>query len=369
MRSAAKVFCGAAFVALSVTSQVFSQEIKPANSKSWEVSGNIQFQHLYNKDIASDSSRSNEGFRIRRGRLVAKGKLTDYVETSFQIEVRDNSPRLKDAEGKIKLASEFFFRFGQFKVPMWREELRSSTRLMLAERSAAADSLVGLNLSARHIGIEFGRAPKAGLQFAFNFSNGAGEGGREDAGQSKSSSRFINNGKLLTGRLNWIASKTFQLGLSGAVNNVGVKTLTTDNTGTITAFAPDFGAYFTTSTKSQLDIEGGAAFGKVSKDFLRLTTGKSPRFTLFDVTGRWLTQMNSASAGFGGLDAFELAAGFTYIERNSEVPDDEVKFLRFGPALYFGKNTRLQFNAEMIMPNAPAADNVFQIRSQANFVF
>lgn len=183
MRSAARMFCGAAIIVMAVTSQVFPQEIKPANSKSWEVSGNVQLQHLYNKDIASDSNRINEGFRIRRGRLVVKGKLTDYVETNFQIEVRDNSPRLKDAEGKVKMASDLYFRFGQFKVPMWREELRSSTRLLLAERSAAADFLIAYNLSARHIGVEFGRAPKAGLQFAFNLSNGAGEGGREDAGQ------------------------------------------------------------------------------------------------------------------------------------------------------------------------------------------
>ncbi len=367
MRDATRVLCGAGFVALFFSSSVFSQEIKPANSKSWEVSGNIQFQHLYNTDIASDSSRTNEGFRMRRGRLVVKGKLTDYVETSFQIDVRDNSPRLKDAEGKIKLANEFFFRFGQFKVPVWREELRSSTRLLMAERSPAADFLIAYNLSARHLGVEFGRASKAGLQFAFNLSNGAGEGGREEAGVTKGN--FVNNGKLLTGRCNWIASKTFQLGLAGAVNHVGAKISNTDNTGTITAIAPDFGAYFATGEKSQLDIEGGAAFGKVSKDFLGTAATDDQGFTLFDVTGRWLSQLGTANAGLGGLDAFELAAGFSFIEGNSEVSDDEVKYLRFGPAFYFGKNTRLQFNAEMIMPNASGADNVFQIRSQANFVF
>jgi len=367
------MFCGAAIIVMAVTSQVFPQEIKPANSKSWEVSGNVQLQHLYNKDIASDSNRINEGFRIRRGRLVVKGKLTDYVETNFQIEVRDNSPRLKDAEGKVKMASDLYFRFGQFKVPMWREELRSSTRLLLAERSAAADFLIAYNLSARHIGVEFGRAPKAGLQFAFNLSNGAGEGGREDAGQSKgnfpNNSNFANNGKLLTGRLNWIASKTFQLGLAGAINHVGAKISTTDNTGTITAITPDFGAYFATSERSQLDIEGNAAFGTMSKEALGAAATADQKFTLFDVTGRWLTHMSTANTSFGGFDAFELAAGFTFVEGNSEVSDDEVNYLRFGPAFYFGKNTRLQFNAEMIMPNASGADNVFQIRSQANFVF
>lgn len=360
------VLCGAA-VTLFCANHAFTQEVKTANAKSWELSGNIQLQHLYNTDIEGDASRTNEGFRIRRGRLVAKGKLTDYVETSFQIEVRDNSPRLKDAEGKIKLANQFFFRFGQFKVPVWREELRSSTRLMLVERSAAAEFLVAGNLSARHIGVEFGRAPKEGVQFAFNFSNGAGEGGREDAGVTKTN--FVNNGKLLAGRLNWITSKTFQLGVSGVVNNVGVKTLTTDNTGTITALTPDFGIYLTPSEKSQIDIEGGAAFGKISKDFLGATATEDQSFTLFDVTGRWLTQFSAAKASLGGMDAFEFSAGFSFIEGNSLVSDDEVQYLRFGPAAYFGKHTRLQVNAEFEMPGAPEAQSVFQIRSQANFAF
>jgi hypothetical protein len=365
MKTALHALCGAAAVVLAA--QALAQEVKTVNSKSWELSGNIQLQHLYNADIKGDASRTNEGFRIRRGRLVAKGKLTDYVETSFQIDVRDNSPRLKDAEGKIKLGSALYFRFGQFKVPVWREELRSSTRLLLVERSAAADFLVNNNISARHIGVEFGRAPKEGLQFTFNLSNGAGEGGREDAGQSKSGT--INNGKLLTGRFNWIASKTFQLGASGLVNHVGVKTLTADNTGTITALTPDFGAYFTTGEKSQLDIEGGLALGKISKEFIGAAATEDRKFTLFDVTGRWLTPFSAANASLGGLDAFELAAGFTLVDPNTAATNGETKYLRFGPAFYFGKQTRLQFNAEIEMPGADGAENVFQVRSQANFVF
>ncbi len=376
MKAALRVLFGAA-AALVLTAQAFAQEVKTTNSKSWDLSGNIQLQHLYNTDITGDAGRTNQGFRIRRGRFVAKGKLTDYVETSFQIEVRDNSPRLKDAEGKIKLARELYFRFGQFKVPVWREELRSSTRLLLVERSAAADFLVNNNLSARHIGVEFGRAPKEGLQFVFNLSNGAGEGGREDAGQNKgnfpTNANFTNNGKLLTGRFNWIASKTFQLGLSGAVNNVGIKvstpTSTTDNTGTITSITPDFGAYFTTGAKSQIDIEGGMVLGKISKEVFGAAAVDDQSFTLFDVTGRWLTQMSAAKASLGGLDAFELAAGFTLVDPNSDLTNSETKYFRFGPAFYFGKQTRLQFNAEFEMPGGEGTQDVFQIRSQANFVF
>ncbi|NIW80878.1 MAG: hypothetical protein GWN16_16070, partial [Calditrichae bacterium] len=83
-------------------------------------------------------------------------------------------------------------RVGQFKVPVWREELRSSGSLLLVERSAAAEFLADLLLSARHVGIEFGGQFQNGVDFAVNYSNGAGEGEREDAGRNKSFS--INNG-------------------------------------------------------------------------------------------------------------------------------------------------------------------------------
>ncbi|MEK7728309.1 MAG: hypothetical protein AAB354_07825, partial [candidate division KSB1 bacterium] len=163
------------------------------------------------------------------------------------------------------------------------------------------------------------------------------------------------------------------LGLSGVVNNVGTKvstsTSTTDNTGTITAITPDFGAYFTTGAKSQVDIEGGLALGKISKEVFGPAATGDQSYTLFDVTGRWLTQMSAAKASLGGLDAFEFAAGFTLVDPDSDQPNSGSKYFRFGPALYFGKQTRLQFNAEFEMPEGEGAQDVFQIRSQANFVF
>jgi len=132
------------------------QEVSAKNAVKWSMSGRIQLQHAYSGDIASNADETNNGFRIRRGRLQVNGVLNDYISTQFQIEVRDNSPRLKDAEGKLKLFNDFFLRLGQFKVPVWREELRSSGKLLLVERSPAAEFLADMLLSARHIGVEFG---------------------------------------------------------------------------------------------------------------------------------------------------------------------------------------------------------------------
>jgi hypothetical protein len=253
------------------------------------------------------------------------------------------------------------FRFGQFKVPVWREELRSSTRLLMIERSSASAILLLLNLSARQIGAEFGHA-----RFAINLSNGAGEGGREVAGISQDR-LFVNNGKLITARINLLTGKSLQCGISGAVNWVGARIDTTDNTGKISAVAPDFGIYLSTGANSNLDIEGGFAYGNNDSPILTSTVG--PHFALFDVTGRWMAKLANPLIAAGGLDGYEFAAGLTYLNGNTDVADDERIDFRFGPAIYFGKHTRLQINGELLMPQAEGADSIFQLRSQANFVF
>ncbi|NIR47385.1 hypothetical protein GWO43_02780 [candidate division KSB1 bacterium] len=343
-----------------------AQEVKSKNAKTWQLSGRVQLQYLLNTDIDSDDAETNNGFRIRRGRLQATGQLTDWVQTKFQVEIRDNSPRLKDAEGKILLGERVFVRFGQFKVPVWREELRSSSKLLLIERSAAADFLVDNRLSARHIGVEVSGKAGNRIQWAVNLSNGAGEGGREDAGRTKDGA-FVNNGKMVTGRVNVPVSKRLEVGVSGAANRGGADTGTTDNTGTLYTIAPDFGLYLSTGAQGQLDIEGGLAVGSMSSEFTG--TAEDVNFVLFDVTGRWMTKLTEVKQNLGGLDAFELAAGISFIEPNTDFDDDEALFFRFGPAVYFGKQTRLQVNAELEQPTAEGADTVLQFRAQTTFNF
>lgn len=346
-----------------------AQEVKSRNAQSWELAGSIQLQYLYDPDIANDALRTNNGFRMRRGRFSARGKVSNFVETAFQFEMRDNNPRLKDAEGKIKLANDYYIRFGQFKVPVWREELRSSTNLLLVERSAAAEFLVEYNFSARQIGVELGRRPGKGLQIAVNVANGAGEGVREDAGQNKNN--FVNNGKSFTGRANLLVNEHLQIGVSGAANRITAVNQTPAGTaapsGTNTMIAPDFGiSLHRPSSKCQVDIEGGLAYGALAKEAIGAAEGS--HFLIADVTGRYTAKFEHANAGLGGLDAFELAGGVSYVEPNDKADDESLVF-RFGPAFCFGKSTRLQINGEVTKPVPEGAETVFQIRSQANFNF
>lgn len=351
-----------------------AQDLKASNAVSWSVSGRVQLQHLYNTETESDAPETNNGFRIRRGRLQVKSKLTDWVSAKFQIEVRDNNPRLKDAEGKLKLFDNFFVRLGQFKIPIWREELRSSGKLLLVERSAVAGFLEKNNLSARHVGAEFGGKIANGVTFAINYSNGAGEGGREDAGQDKFieeddttfiSNDKINNGKLITGRINVPVGNTLEISLSGALNQLGneIADLGSDTKGNVYVFAPDFGLYL----PNGVDVEGGISIGNIDKEL----TGsvEDTKFTLVDITGRWKTSLTQPIEQLAGLDQVELAFGISYIEPDSDKNDDELVVFRFGPTVYFGKKSRLQLNGEIEDFAAAGTDTVFKIRTQLTINF
>jgi hypothetical protein len=347
------------FLTMWFGAPAIGQELKIKNASSWELEGRIQLQYLINTDIEGDASRTNNGFRIRRGRLQVSGKLTDFVETKFQIDARDNSPRLKDAEGTLRFANGLYLRFGQYKVPVWREELRSSSKLLMVERSHVAAFLGDFNLSVRHVGMEFGRRTENGVDFAVNLSNGAGEGGHEEAGRSKSD--FVNNGKLLTGRINFPVGKTFQIAVSGAMNRVGNKIGTADNAATISVIAPDFGLYLDSGDRGKIEIEGGFAFGSIGKDFTGDTDDTD--FTLFDATGRYTHKFEKVAEDYAGMDTIEFAAGFSRLDVNEDV----LNVFRFGPAFYFGKQTRLQVNGEIESPDE--GDSIFRIRSQITFNF
>lgn len=340
-----------------------AQEVKASNAQSWVFSGRVQLQHLWNNEIASTAAKTSNGFRVRRGRLQTRAKLTDWVSAKFQIEVRDNSPKLKDAEAKIKLFGNYFLRAGQFKVPVWREELRSSGKLLLVERSGVAEFLADNYLSARHVGVEFGGKVNKAVGFALNYSNGAGEGGREDAGRKKYDDNVVNNGKLFTGRVNLVLNRQVQIGISGALNQLGEKQASMDTRGNVLVLAPDFGVYL----PARVDVEGGFALGSFDK---KLTgNSRNDRFTLANVTVRWKTGQAGPGEALGGADVWEVAAGVSYIEPNNNTADDEYWILRAGPAICFGKRTRLQVNGEIEKPADSTSDTVLKIRSQLTVNF
>ena len=337
-----------------------ANEIKNINDLNLKLSGTIQLQQLSNFNISPGASITNNGFRIRRGRLKVSSQLNNSTSATIQIEVRDNDPQLKDAVGKIVFFEIFFIRFGQFQVPVWREELRSSGKLLLIERSAVADFLEKNYLSSRHLGFEFGGNLKNGASFTFNYSNGAGEGGREDADQLKN--KVVNNGKLSTMRVNMPVGQFMQIGLSGAIKKLGESRIRLNNIGNTYAIVPDFGVYLA----NWLDIEGGFALGKINKTIEGMDTDQ--HFSMAETTVRWKHFLKNPDFNLGGLNGWELAAGVAFVEPNGSINKDEFMTYRFGPAVHFGDNTRIQLNGEFL-DYTGESDTTFKVRTQITVNF
>lgn len=342
---------------------VLAQEsnVKAKKSSSWEFSGRVQLQHAYNEEFNLQDDVVKHGFRIRRARIQTKASVNSWLSGKIQVDVRDNSPRLKDAEGKIKLFNgNYNLRFGQFKIPVWREEfLRSSGDLIMVERSLASSFLIVNLLSARNVGLEFGGKVNEKFSFAINYNNGAGEGNRE---LGNSESRVVNDGKMWVGRVDFNLSKVVKVGVSGAVNQVGQASDSDTTTGNNTLLAPDFGIYL----PSGIDIEGAIATGIIDKSFIEQFADK--KYTVWNLSGRWKKFYKTALEAWGGLNGFELAASATGI--NSDVSTaDESNVYKGGFGLYFGKRMRLQSNFEYHIPVAEGEDNFTTIRTNFTLNF
>lgn len=325
---------------------------------SWRVGGYLQLQNLISPDIGQHEELTSNGFRIRRGRVQAKIDLNDYADVALQVEIRDNNPRLKDAIGRLIFHENYYVRFGQFKVPVWREELRSSSDILLIERSHVADMFTTLRFSNRQIGVEVGRRSKRGFEFAINYSNGSGEGGREDAGMPKS--RYINNGKLLTGRINYIISSHMEIGFSLARNSVLDSDDLLADEQDVYLFAPDFGASLPLGSHSNLDIEAG--FAQCRHDVFLFNSDSRVDFSAYAVTARAIHHLPKANNELAGLSGLEFAGGIAGSSR-----DDGYTTYRLGPGFYFGNHTRLQFNVEWW--KSEVERDLLQFRSQASINF
>ncbi|MDO9579026.1 MAG: porin [Bacteroidales bacterium] len=100
-----------------------------------------------------------DGFDIRRARLDLKGSLSPYFSYRVQADLADK-PKLIDGYGEIKMADYFSITAGQFKIPFSLENLASSNKLEMIDRSQVVEALVARgkdvigNQNGRDVGIQ-----------------------------------------------------------------------------------------------------------------------------------------------------------------------------------------------------------------------
>ncbi len=333
------------------------------NARSWQMGGRIQLQHLFNPDIDPGAEKTRQGFRMRRGRLWVKAQLTDWINTAAQVSIRDANVKVLDLYATLKVLNHYYLKVGQAKVPVWREELRSSGKLILIERSVLADFLLEYKLSSRQIGVELGRQFDNGASIALSLTNGSGINVREDAGRNKS--YMVNNGKLYVARANLPIGNALQVGISAAYNQLGfIVNNIVDTRKTVWAILPDFNL----KIGKVLEFEGGIVTGKIRPVGNNSIAEES--FFLGDVTGRWRKPLHEPLSALAGMDGVEFAAGIYYVDPNASNPDfQKMIVLRGGPALYFGKHARFQVNVEYQKPDDSNVDATMLVRSQITVDF
>jgi len=146
-----------------------------ARTFSVDVHGYTQFRYIYTHVEDSDSSSSEDddaavGFQTTRTRISVSGNIINedwgyYVQFGFD---RDGgSAELLDAYGTYKMENGWNVMFGQFKLPLLREELVSSKYQLAWDRSPLNETYN----QGRSQGIQFGFESDA-TRFMAAFSDG-----------------------------------------------------------------------------------------------------------------------------------------------------------------------------------------------------
>jgi phosphate-selective porin OprO/OprP len=174
-----------------------NKKIFPVNSSRFiQLSGFTQLRYLQMEEKGKRS-----GFDIRRARLDIKGSISPYFSYRLQTEFADK-PKILDATGEIKIADFFIVTAGQFKIPFSMENLASSNKLEMIDRSQVVEALVARgkdvigNQNGRDIGIQIGGGvlKKNGtpmIEYRLGVFNGSGINIADT----------VNNAKDIVGRL------------------------------------------------------------------------------------------------------------------------------------------------------------------------
>jgi phosphate-selective porin OprO and OprP len=137
----------------------------------------IRYQQL-------DEKLRRDGFDIRRARIDLKGALTPYLSYRLQTEFADK-PKIIDAYAEVKVKDYLIITAGQFKIPLSLENLTSSNKLEMIDRSMVVEALAARgkdvigNQNGRDIGVQLsGTALKLNnlpfLDYRIGVFNGSG---------------------------------------------------------------------------------------------------------------------------------------------------------------------------------------------------
>ncbi|MCK9414343.1 MAG: OprO/OprP family phosphate-selective porin [Prolixibacteraceae bacterium] len=293
----------------------------PVNAgKKIQLSGYTQVRYQ-----SLEQTGAIDGFDIRRARLGVKGNISPYWSYRVQFDLA-GTPKLIDAYAELKVNDYLNFTLGQAKIPFSLENLTSSNKLELIDRSQAVEALVargkdvGGNQNGRDLGIQVGgiilkQKDRSVLDYRLGVYNGSGINTADN-----------NENKGYAARL--IVHPVAGLDISGALYN-GSRFIPEVKTGTVV----------TTPSKNVdrnrygFDLNYDLNNLAVRGEYIHGTDDKINREGYYFQAGYYFLERK-----------LQLLAKYDFYDTDKAVAKNASTWYVLGANYNFNPNTRLQFN-------------------------
>lgn len=320
----------------AIASQANLAKIKafPINAgKKITIAGYTQVRYQ-----ALEETGKIDGFDIRRARLDVKGNISPYWGYRVQFDLA-GTPKLIDAYAELKLNDYFNVTIGQAKIPFSLENLTSSNKLELIDRSQAVEALVargkdvGGNQNGRDIGIQLGGTilklkDRPVLDYRLGVYNGSGINTTDNNEKKDYATRLI-------------VHPVVGLDISGALYN-GTRFVPEVKTGTVV----------TTPSKNVDRNRYGFDLNYDLKDLAIRGEYIHGTDDLIDREGYYL------QAGYYFLQKkLQLIAKYDFYDANKSKADDASTWYVIGANYNFNTNVRLQANYTIKQEEGTSIDN------------
>ena len=290
-----------------------------------------------------------DGFDIRRARLDVKGTISPYWSYRVQFDLA-GSPKLIDAYAELKLNDYLNFTIGQAKIPFSLENLTSSNKLEMIDRSQAVEALVARgkdvngNQNGRDLGIQLGGTllklkDRPVVDYRLGIYNGSGINVADN-----------NEKKDYAARL--IVHPVAGLDISGALYN-GSRFIPEVKTGTVV----------TTPAKSVdrdrygFDLSYDLNNLSVRSEYLHGTDDQTKREGYYAQVGYYFLEKK-----------FQLLAKYDFYDADKAKANDASTWYVIGANYNFNTNVRLQANYTIKQEEGTSIDNNFaSIQFQIGF--
>lgn len=308
----------------------------PVNAaKKISLSGYTQIRYQ-----ALEQTGAIDGFDIRRARVDLKGIISPYWGYRVQFDLA-GTPKLIDAYAELKVNDYLNITFGQAKIPFSLENITSSPKLELIDRSQVVEALVargkdlGGHQNGRDIGILLGGTllklkDRPVVDYRLGVYNGSGINTTDKDGEKDYAARLI---------FYPVTGLTF----SGALYN-GSRFVPEVKTGTVV----------TTPSKS---VDRNRFGFDLSYDLKNFSLRSEYIYGKDDVTER---EGYYLLGGYYLLQKkVQLVAKYDFYDADKAKADDASIWVVLGANYNFNANTKLQVNYSIKQEEGTSIDNNF----------